>query len=538
MKWSWNTLKRFLARKNVWTGTQTVSDLVATTADIQAGSVSADTYGSDDSITDAELRTIDDGATTEILVGGGAGSSPVWTAATGTGAPVRATSPTLITPEIGVATGTSLSSGDATLPFVLNATTLATDGVLIGNKTAIGTWVGDGVSSAGTANITDVGGAAHGLSIAVGDLVHISAATTASHEGFYRIVTAGATTIVLDRTLTATDTDLTVTFYKDVIGIFATDGTNGQRIMNYSHQDKPLQIGGDVLAATGHSLGAGDVLIGGLLEVDGASHFDGALNAWGTVVSDKSSGRAYKMAANSGSYVYLGATEKSVSDDVLVLMADFSKDQAVIFVGDEVGNQLILANDSFLTSDFDHAAQTNPTLYIHSDTGPDVSNNQWGSFYHDQEDFVITTGANTGAGSAPTTDENGVKIFPRSGSAGVHVKGDGTLAMTSAAIQNATTTLSAAGPTDDLDVSGVNVVFINTNGNNVTLGGMTGGVSGQAIDIVIIDAGNNTILEHAEATGNQDIYLESGGDETKTASYGGWRLVCNGTHWYEGGGSK
>ena len=40
------------------------------------------------------------GATTEILVGGGA-AAPVWTTATGTGAPVRATSPTLVTPALG-----------------------------------------------------------------------------------------------------------------------------------------------------------------------------------------------------------------------------------------------------------------------------------------------------------------------------------------------------------------------------------------------------------------------------------------------------
>jgi len=48
------------------------------------------------------------GATTEILVGGGA-AAPVWTTATGTGAPVRATSPTLTTPNIGVASGTDLT---------------------------------------------------------------------------------------------------------------------------------------------------------------------------------------------------------------------------------------------------------------------------------------------------------------------------------------------------------------------------------------------------------------------------------------------
>lgn len=48
------------------------------------------------------------GATTKILVGGGAGA-PVWTEAEGSGAPVRANSPTLVTPNIGAATGTSFT---------------------------------------------------------------------------------------------------------------------------------------------------------------------------------------------------------------------------------------------------------------------------------------------------------------------------------------------------------------------------------------------------------------------------------------------
>lgn len=111
---------------------------------------------------------------------------------------------------------------------------------------------------------------------------------------------------------------------------------------------------------------------------------------------------------------------------------------------------------------------------------------------------------------------------------------DGVVAATfSTKVQNATATQTAVGPTDNLDVSGVNVVKVNTNGNNVTIGGFTGGVDGQVLHVVIIDASNNTTLEHAEATGNQDIYLESAGDETKTATYGGWTLICNGTHWYQ-----
>lgn len=55
-------------------------------------------------------QTLASGATTQILVGGGASALPVWTTATGSGAPVRATSPTLVTPVLGVATGTSFNS--------------------------------------------------------------------------------------------------------------------------------------------------------------------------------------------------------------------------------------------------------------------------------------------------------------------------------------------------------------------------------------------------------------------------------------------
>ena len=56
-------------------------------------------------------QTLANGATTQLLVGGGASALPVWTTASGSGAPVRATSPVLVTPVLGAATATSLASG-------------------------------------------------------------------------------------------------------------------------------------------------------------------------------------------------------------------------------------------------------------------------------------------------------------------------------------------------------------------------------------------------------------------------------------------
>lgn len=93
-------------------------------------------------------QTLANGATTEILVGGGASALPVWTTATGTGAPARAGSPTFTT-QITTPTvyGSAASGGDLALLSTSNATkgmiTIGsgetTGQVGIGNDPAAGT---------------------------------------------------------------------------------------------------------------------------------------------------------------------------------------------------------------------------------------------------------------------------------------------------------------------------------------------------------------------------------------------------------------
>ncbi|MBA7678617.1 hypothetical protein ES703_86895 [subsurface metagenome] len=102
-------------------------------------------------------------------------------------------------------------------------------------------------------------------------------------------------------------------------------------------------------------------------------------------------------------------------------------------------------------------------------------------------------------------------------------------------ISQKSATISAVGPTNNYDVSGINVLFIDTTGNSVTIGGFIGGVVGQILHIIKTDetGGNFARLEDQEGTGNQDIFLHAGGDETLLAKYGGWCLICDGSNWYD-----
>ncbi|MBA7616333.1 hypothetical protein ES703_23629 [subsurface metagenome] len=97
-----------------------------------------------------------------------------------------------------------------------------------------------------------------------------------------------------------------------------------------------------------------------------------------------------------------------------------------------------------------------------------------------------------------------------------------------------TKTHSALGPTDNVDVADIGILFIDCSANDVIIGGFTGGIDGQHLHIVRLCAAvNDVTLEHNEGTGNQDIFLHRGADETLTGEYGGWTLACNGSNWFD-----
>jgi len=100
----------------------------------------------------------------------------------------------------------------------------------------------------------------------------------------------------------------------------------------------------------------------------------------------------------------------------------------------------------------------------------------------------------------------------------------------------ATTRIFSTGPDpqDDVDVTNVNILFLDCSVNAIVIGGLVGGINGQVLHVArLCAAANNATIEHNEGGGNQDILLHAGADETLFTEYGGWTLACNGTNWYD-----
>lgn len=101
-------------------------------------------------------------------------------------------------------------------------------------------------------------------------------------------------------------------------------------------------------------------------------------------------------------------------------------------------------------------------------------------------------------------------------------------------VQTTRTFSTGPAPQDDVDISNVNVLFIDCAANAVVIGGFIGGINGQVLHIArLCAAANDITLEHNEGTANQNIFLHAGGDETLTGEYGGWILACDGSNWYD-----
>jgi len=159
-----------------------------------------------------------------------------------------------------------------------------------------------------------------------------------------------------------------------ILQILAT--TTTARILGGSN--KPVQIGD--AGSTSHSLAANDDLfVSGKLEVDGISYFDSGVYFF--------------------SFVYLGDNDDLTLGDSPDSRLDWSTAQAtentLIWGLGDTAKSIIFCDYSDRNKDFDHAGQTNPTIFVHSATDPDTDNTQWLSISHNQTDGVIACGKGT-----------------------------------------------------------------------------------------------------------------------------------------------
>lgn len=120
------------------------------------------------------------------------------------------------------------------------------------------------------------------------------------------------------------------------------------------------------------------------------------------------------------------------------------------------------------------------------------------------------------AGATVATVENAGQFYPNGG------------------LRQPSVQVSVAGPSDAVNVAGADILMLASASNNVTVGGLVGGVVGDVLIVSKIGAANSVTIEHQEGAGNQDFFLSSGADETIGAGVkGGWIFVFGGTNWNE-----
>jgi len=127
------------------------------------------------------------------------------------------------------------------------------------------------------------------------------------------------------------------------------------------------------------------------------------------------------------------------------------------------------------------------------------------------------------------TDDNLLYTDSSADSVGIGIDEPHSKLEVAGAISSATATLTDS--SDNYDVSGINILFVNIAANKI-LGGLTGGVDGQVLHIVY--KGNyvaTLTLEDTEGVGTQDLYMHTRADETLDG--GGITFVCDGSNWYD-----
>lgn len=122
-----------------------------------------------------------------------------------------------------------------------------------------------------------------------------------------------------------------------------------------------------------------DVFFSGKIEVDGQTYFDGQVQFINIATHNDDRILAF---GNENDSQLDWSTAQTTSHCLVWGLGNDSK-------------MILFCDKADVDENFDHAAQGNPTIFVHSITAPDSANDEWISFSHDVTDGVIAVGSGT-----------------------------------------------------------------------------------------------------------------------------------------------